>query len=99
MDFIETEYFASSLFELIQTTYERCLENLIVEELMQKPQLFIKGVASWDHDAQIHVIKLTTFLYKVYDSNLFQDALANQIKQAVTFVESKLEAKYQQQCG
>ena len=36
-DFIETEYFASALYELIKATYERCLETLFLEELMKKP--------------------------------------------------------------
>jgi hypothetical protein len=70
-DFIETEFFASSLFELLQASYERCIETLTIEELLKKPQLFIKGVASWDTDAQIHVLKLITFLFKLHDNNLF----------------------------
>ena len=79
-DFIETEQFASSLYELIQATFEKCIDNLFLEELMKKPQLFIKGVANWDSDSQIHVIKLTTFFYKVHDSGLFQDSLVAHIK-------------------
>jgi hypothetical protein len=71
-DFIETEYFASALYELIQTTFEK-MESILLEELMKKPQLFIKGVATWDDESLIHVIKLTTFFYKVHETNAIQD--------------------------
>lgn len=84
-DFIETEYFASSLYELIQATYQQCLETFLLEELMKKPQLFIKGVATWDSESQIHVIKLTTFFYKLHDSGHFQDSLVAQIKKTFDY--------------
>jgi secreted Zn-dependent insulinase-like peptidase len=35
-DFIETEYFASALYELIQASFEK-METTLIEELMKKP--------------------------------------------------------------
>jgi hypothetical protein len=35
-DFIETEYFASALYELIYATFEK-MESILLEELMKKP--------------------------------------------------------------
>lgn len=102
MDFIETEYFASTLYELIQATYERCIETLTVEELMKKPHLFIKGQATYDSDSLIHVVKLTTFLYKVHESNIFQDCIASQIRHTVSCLPSQCPKEmggYQRQCS
>lgn len=65
LDFIETEFFASALYELLQCTFEQSIQNLLTEELMKKPEMFIKGVATWDNDSHIHVIKLTTLFFKI----------------------------------
>lgn len=84
LDFIETEYFASTLYELLGSTYETSLETLLTDELMKKPEIFIKGVATWENDSHIHVIKLTTLFYKIQESKQIIDSLALQIKLSFT---------------
>lgn len=73
LDYIETDYFQGALYESIQDSFKDHIVGDIQEELMEKPELFISNKA--ELTGALHVIKLTTLLYRMQNQGLVIDSL------------------------
>jgi hypothetical protein len=94
LDYVETEYFASALYELIQSTYTMIIDNLLTEELTKRPDLFLNSVATWDNTSFIQVPKLTTLFFRLQDQNLISDQIGKQMEQIFTIDEPSQYSAY-----